>query len=132
MTVEALSETEWRSLLPDYASSAVVVRGSVVPSDLASVAEAISSAGAAVSAYPGVGVAYGAWPGEVDAQKLRLLRGLCEAKHGALVIEKGPVATKGAIDVWGDAGEGFGLMQRLKQELDPSRVLNPGRFAGGL
>jgi glycolate oxidase FAD binding subunit len=93
---------------------------------------ALSSAGARVSAYPGVGVAYGCWTGPVDAERLRLLRQVCETKNGALVIEKAPIETKQAIDVWGDPREGFGLMQRLKQELDASGVLNPGRFVGGI
>jgi glycolate oxidase FAD binding subunit len=77
-------------------------------------------------------VAYGRWAADVDPERLRLLREVCVSKHGALVIEKAPIETKRAIDVWGGTRNDFGLMQRLKHELDPSDVLNPGRFAGGI
>ena len=132
LTAEDASEADWRSLLPEYRESRVVVRASVMPSDLSSVAQALSDAGADVSALAGVGIGYGAWAGEVDSQRLRLLREVVESKHGALVLEKAPLETKRAIDVWGETRGDFGLMRRLKQELDPSGVLNPGRYVGGI
>jgi glycolate oxidase FAD binding subunit len=39
---------------------------------------------------------------------------------------------RGGIDVWGSVGEGLGLMRRVKQQFDPQRTLNPGRFVGGI
>ena len=130
--VEELGATGWRALQTGYVLASVVVRASVLPSALASVSGALASAGAAVSVLPGVGVAYGSWPGDVEPQRLRLLREVCVSKGGALVIEKAPVETKRAIDVWGEPRGDFELMQRLKQEMDPGRVLNPGRFLGGV
>jgi len=43
-----------------------------------------------------------------------------------------PPALKRLIDVWGRPPAGLTVMQRLKQTLDPRRVLNPGRFVGGI
>ena len=49
---------------------------------------------------------------------------------GHVVVERCPPAVKSKIDVWGDSIEGMAIMRRIKQELDPAGVLNPGRFAG--
>ena len=35
-------------------------------------------------------------------------------------------------DVWDDVGEPVAIMRRLKEQYDPERVLNPGRFVGGI
>lgn len=51
---------------------------------------------------------------------------------GALVIEMGPLEVKERIDVWGSPGQGEGIMRRLKAQLDPDGILNPGRFVGGI
>jgi len=52
---------------------------------------------------------------------------------GSVVIQKAPAAVRAAVDPWGpiDAGP-LALMRGLKDEFDPKRVLNPGRFVGGL
>ena len=44
----------------------------------------------------------------------------------------GPIAIRQQIDIWGNEPETIGLMRRLKQEYDPSAILNPGRYAGRL
>ena len=51
---------------------------------------------------------------------------------GSCVVEHAPVAAKPGLDVWGDVGPALGPMQRLKRELDPADVLNPGRYVGGI
>jgi len=43
-----------------------------------------------------------------------------------------PLPVKSALRVWDDAGAAGRLMQRIKAQLDPSNVLNPGRFVGGI
>jgi glycolate oxidase FAD binding subunit len=110
----------------------VIARCSVVPSSVSEVIEAVTSAGGAVVSYPTVATIYGAWDGEMSADTLTELRRRCQSRGGALVLEKAPLALKQAGDVWGPPREDFGLMQRLKQELDPHRVLNPGRYLGGI
>lgn len=51
---------------------------------------------------------------------------------GSLVVLEAPPAVKARVDVWGPVGNALSLMQALKQQFDPQRVLNPGRFVGGI
>jgi FAD/FMN-containing dehydrogenase len=60
-----------------------------------------------------------------------LRRQALEAR-GSLVIERCPIELKRSIDVWGEPGSDFYLMQRLKQQFDPKGVFVQGRFLGGL
>ncbi len=69
----------------------------------------------------------GATSGAVDQ-----LRSVAVAAGGYAVVERCPFQVKRHVDVWGDAGEGLALMRRLKEQMDPGRVLNPGRFVGGI
>ena len=39
---------------------------------------------------------------------------------------------KAAVGVWDDAGAAGRIMQRIKQQLDPRNVLNPGRFVANI
>jgi glycolate oxidase FAD binding subunit len=48
------------------------------------------------------------------------------------VIEHAPAEVLPTLDVWGDVGPALEPMRRLKGELDPAGVLNPGRFVGGI
>jgi glycolate oxidase FAD binding subunit len=53
--------------------------------------------------------------------------------HGSVVIQAGPPALRTTIDPWGPVpSPAFDLMRGLKDAFDPIRVLNPGRFVGGL
>jgi glycolate oxidase FAD binding subunit len=61
------------------------------------------------------------------------LREALAAEGGSLVVERAPLDLKRAADVWGPLPEtALAVMKRLKAEFDPRRVLNPGRFVGGL
>jgi glycolate oxidase FAD binding subunit len=61
------------------------------------------------------------------------LRLALASEDGSLVLERAPAALKAECDVWGPMpAEAFEIMRRLKRELDPAGVLNPGRFVGGL
>jgi glycolate oxidase FAD binding subunit len=48
------------------------------------------------------------------------------------VVEAAPLAAKRHLDVWGDVGPALEPMRRLKAELDPGGILNPGRYVGGI
>jgi glycolate oxidase FAD binding subunit len=55
------------------------------------------------------------------------------ARHGGnLVVESCPGELKAKISVWGQPRSDNALMLRLKEEVDPVGVLNPGRFVGGI
>jgi glycolate oxidase FAD binding subunit len=54
------------------------------------------------------------------------------ALGGTCVVEHAPPGALAGLDVWGDVGPALESMRRLKRELDPEGVLNPGRFVGGI
>jgi glycolate oxidase FAD binding subunit len=51
---------------------------------------------------------------------------------GNLVIESAPLTIKRNVDVWGKRRDDYPIMRRLKKEIDPAGILNPGRFLGGI
>jgi len=55
---------------------------------------------------------------------------LCRAER--VTVLAAPSPWKVGLDVWGPPPPGFDVMRSLKEEFDPHRVLNPGRFAGFL
>jgi glycolate oxidase subunit GlcD len=59
---------------------------------------------------------------------LRLLRRECQASGGSLVLENAPAQVKERFDAWGELGTSGGLMRRVKEQLDPTNILSPGRF----
>ena len=58
------------------------------------------------------------------------LREWARAAGGHVVVERCSPEMKRQLDVWGDSLEGEDIMRRIKHQLDPSGLLNPGRFIG--
>ncbi len=91
---------------------------------------------AAVVAHAGNGVLYielrpsDAIPRLVKA--ITTMRIHAQEARGSLVIECCPAEIKHLIDVWGEPGTNFRMMQRLKQQFDPHQRFVRGRFLGGL
>ncbi|MBC7924230.1 MAG: FAD-binding oxidoreductase [Bryobacteraceae bacterium] len=48
------------------------------------------------------------------------------------VVEWAPEPVKRSMDLWPDAGSGFGVMKKVKMMFDPKELLNPGRLYGRL
>jgi glycolate oxidase FAD binding subunit len=63
---------------------------------------------------------------------LASLRGELSHLGGSLVVLHCPPEMKASVDVWGTGGDAQPLMLRVKEQLDPAGVLNPGRFVGGI
>jgi glycolate oxidase FAD binding subunit len=59
-------------------------------------------------------------------------RAAARAGGGHASVTWAPLPVKEALPVWDDAGAAGRLMQRIKAQLDPNNVLNPGRFIGGI
>ena len=79
---------------------------------------------------PGIGQASVSWS-HAGFDSASLIRSIRDATPGAsATVLTAPDSVKEAVDIWGDVPESIELMRRLKQEFDPGRVLNPGRFAG--
>jgi len=66
------------------------------------------------------------------AAVLEAWRAAAHAGGGHASVTWAPLPVKSALPVWDDAGAAGRLMQRIKAQLDPSNVLNPGRFVGGI
>ena len=47
-------------------------------------------------------------------------------------MESCPAASKQELDAWGEVPGGLEVMKRMKAELDPKGILNPGRFVEGI
>jgi len=62
--------------------------------------------------------------GEVTSEAVR--------NGGNLLVESCPPAIKKRIGVWGQPRGDYRIMRRLKEQMDPAGVLNPGRFVGGI
>ena len=57
---------------------------------------------------------------------------LAVKNEGNLVVESSPLVIKEKIDVWGQPRSDLRIVRRLKEEIDPAGILNPGRFVGGI
>ena len=115
-------------------NDAVCVRATVRVAAVGAIAQALADAGASVVSEPTLGSAHGSWAeaGTVDEKTIASLRQLAVGAGGALIIERATVDLKRAAKVWGAPRGDFTLMQRLKQQFDPNRTLNPGRYVGGI
>jgi len=108
--------------------SECIVLGQVLPSDTMGLVESWQLEGPVV-AYPESGRLYT----KTDQPKgyVRLLDAARELRGNA-VLESGPQALKSQLDVFGEEPNGFELMRKLKDKMDPSKILSPGRFVGRL
>jgi glycolate oxidase FAD binding subunit len=62
---------------------------------------------------------------------LQTLRSQLEPAAGSLVVQyRSPEIPE--IEAWGNPGDSLPLMLSVKQQFDPRKTLNPGRFAGGI
>ena len=124
------------------AEPSVVCKFSLLPADLGAFLTLIRKASEPQSlpwrlVAQAVGVGYLRIEGEgTDTgallSVLQDLRKKLETRGGSLVILRCPLEIKSQTDVWGSAGDALALMRSIKAQFDPTGVLNPGRFVGGL
>ena len=151
--VEIMDEPEssplWRSLADfgwDQATTPVMgVRAGVLPSRTPDLAAALSSIEGsegllpAILSHPAHGTVLAGWlsaeatPSDgVVSEVLRNTTAAVQELDGDMVVERAPADVKSSIDVWGGAGGQAAVFRGLKEQFDPKRLLNPGRFAGGI
>jgi glycolate oxidase FAD binding subunit len=124
---------------------AAVMRLSVLPAQVGDVMEQAAVAArargllCACSAHAGVGVVRVALFSTRERQELTPVaatladwRGIARSGGGHAVLEWAPLAVKSELSVWDDAGAAGRIMQRIKAQLDPRNILNPGRFVAGI
>jgi FAD/FMN-containing dehydrogenase len=63
------------------------------------------------------------------AGAVRALLAECRKAGGNLVVQRAPADLKKNLPVWGEPGSDLPLMKRIRVELDPLGIMNPGRFA---
>ena len=59
------------------------------------------------------------------------LRQAAEGLEGFFIVEAAPLEVRKSVDVWPHRND-YTVMKRLKTQLDPNNILNPGRVVGGL
>ena len=127
-----------------FPETAAVMRWTVLPAQVAEAMEqgaaVAQRAGchAALAAHAGVGVVEAVLAGGGRANAAAVAgvlgewRALVRAAGGQALVESAPLAVKEQVAVWDDPGPSLRIMQRIKSQLDPNGLLNPGRFVGGI
>ena len=140
--------TLWRSLADfawDEATRPILgVRASVMPSACPGLVESLGAIATrdgmepAVVSHPAHGTVLACWysggevPDSTIAELANVARSATEHAGGRLVVEQAPVGAKSLVDVWGEPAAPIALMKKFKERYDPQRLLNPGRFVGGI
>jgi glycolate oxidase FAD binding subunit len=124
-------ERLWEGMGPAEA----VCKVTFLPARLAELCRVVSGAQGwvLVAQAPGVGwLRVGASNEDGLADTLSSLRREVVRLGGSLVILSATPAVKRRVEAWGEAGGALPLMRRVKERFDPARVLNDGRFVGGI
>ncbi len=94
---------------------------------------------AAATAHAGSGIAFVyLLPSAATDAAARTAQAATEMIHagnnlaGRVSLPWCPTEVKRDVNPWGPLRDDFSLMKKLKAQFDPDRVLNPGRFVGGL
>jgi glycolate dehydrogenase FAD-binding subunit len=140
--LDGLEQAQFWQAVREHTRGAVTCKVAILVSHIASYLETIAGVcrahrlEAAVVGHAGNGILYVELrPGDAThrlVEAIAELRRHARASGGSLIIERCPVELKRRIDVWGEPGADFYLMQRLKQQFDPQGTFVQGRFLGGL
>jgi glycolate dehydrogenase FAD-binding subunit len=138
--LEASSDERWKArqaLWKD--ATCAIAKISVLPSEIANAVQALQSITAsnqsrwaAVFQAIGIGTLSLSSPDPHSLHSaLTALRSDLENTGGSLVLLRRFQGLP-AFDAWGATGDAQALMSAVKQQFDPKRILNPGRFLGGI
>jgi glycolate dehydrogenase FAD-binding subunit len=147
--VRQLDAAVWPKLGPAaraaFSTPAAVMTLTVLPTQVAELIEQgaalarARSLQSAWAAHAGVGVmraALGSEPAPKDPGAIAAVvaewRELARAGGGHASLEWAPLAVKSQVPVWDDPGAAGRIMERIKAQLDPRNILNPGRFVAGI
>lgn len=114
---------------PAPGDGSVVLRGMTTLVGFKQMVEAVGNDGS-LAAQPAAGILHVRTRENAAALLERLRRSILDG--GQVIVEHAPAALKADLDVWGSPPGGFTLMKGLKQALDPTSTLSPGRFVGGI
>ncbi|MGF1579991.1 MAG: FAD-binding oxidoreductase [Gemmataceae bacterium] len=129
----------WNALteLPGTSGLPFSVKGSVLPSRCASFCTQVAQAleNPLIHAHAGNGIVSWHSP-ETDPDRAKTvlgqLRQVASEQGGNVVVWNCPTEWKSQLDIWGSTRSDAKLMQRIKAQIDPQNVFNPGRYLNGL
>jgi hypothetical protein len=107
------------------------LRVNTVLGDLAEHLEAPDLEGIAYAAS-GTVVLYGMADGMAAGDTIRSRMARAGSAGGSAVLESGPVELRRQVDVWGSARPEWKFTHGIRKTFDPTRVLNRGRYVGGV
>lgn len=117
----------------------LILKASVVPGEICSVISDVRRYGAEASAEvamvaraPGLMTIALSSPPESALPFVDQLRDQVSRSGGSVVALQVPEVLRGRVDVWGPLPNSTRLMREIKKRFDPQRILNPGRFVGGI
>ena len=89
-----------------------------------------------LQAHAGSGIVLGHVEGPLTLERaqsmLNSMQTWAEAARGNVILLRCPPAWKATLPVWGRPRGDLWLMRRVKEQLDPRRLFNPGRFVDAL
>ncbi|MBN9616166.1 MAG: FAD-binding oxidoreductase [Acidobacteriales bacterium] len=129
LSVEEASNEVWNSRHLLFAdANGFTIKATMLPSDIARFTSmAHGFGGTAVTQATGIMTAF--LP-EGREEAILQLRREFTGSGGSLVILQQPA--NGSVDLLDPPSNSFPLMQKIKQQFDPNRILNPGVFLGGI
>jgi glycolate oxidase FAD binding subunit len=136
------AQNQFWEVIREHTQGSITCKAAVMVSQVISYLQAIEQVcqlhklEAAVVAHAGNGILYiELRPGDAThrlVEAITELRLHAQEARGSMVVERCPIDLKRLISVWGEPGQDFYLMQRLKQQFDPKGTFVKGRFMGGL
>jgi glycolate oxidase FAD binding subunit len=128
-----------------FTAATAVMAFSVLPSQVADLMEQGAGVArarglaSAWAAHAGVGVVRAALASDIGPKEPAAIAGVltewrerARAGGGHGTLEWAPLAVKSQVPVWDDPGAAGRIMERIKAQLDPRNILNPGRFVAGI
>lgn len=125
---------EWRRLLETPLDPGrLEFKANLVPSALANYLQLLSAdSNLSWRAHAGNGIVHASSSADLTLEQassvLNKLRQAAVAARGNLVVTRCPTAWKREIGLWGEPRGDWPLMRKVKQQLDPRDLFNPGRF----
>ena len=121
------------------------IRASVVPADIPGVLDSLPNTenssglrwrGTAQTAQGVIDIHWLGVDGEPPSEHVRAAISdtvkAVQRAEGTAVVTHAPAPIKRTLDVWGEPTSAIDTMRNLKRQYDPDRLLNPGRFMGGI
>jgi glycolate oxidase FAD binding subunit len=134
------AEPLWRGLVefPAQDDARLTFQANVRPGATAQLCQLAAGfpEGLLLQAHAGNGIVLGHAGGDLTVDRaqemLKALQEAAAAAQGAVVVRRCPPAWKATLPVWGRPRGDWWLMRALKDQLDPRRLFNPGRFVDAI